>query len=498
MPDEIKVMLPVQFRPDKSAWIGVIFVGAMGLFFLIGPIFALNDPSPRNPPSFLEAIVMTIFFCAIGLALLSLAVWGELWIQRGAIIADETGLHWRSVRKWRHATWPQVRDYYDETLGRERVVIETDAGPLRISSSTVTNALALRDAIHQNAKWSRAKEWGVLGTRIEADWPRTFGYNPTEYLSNSRITCAIAFFWLFGFCWVLAKSWKGWMDIWQYSGPALVIVGLTLYFVWTLLYPYVALMTLSMLREVRLRTSERITVTSSGLIFESDTQRIECTWEEISDYYRDPMLATYSGDDRYVVVTVNGTFAFTLIENRFLLGEIIKRHAKNALYQHWRDYRPQHETGKKGERLYIYRTRYNRALMLLPMSFIPISLLVVSSSIELGNPGTADDLSVKIMMGFYGLASAIICAAYFVGSIEISESGITQRGLKGKKFLNWPDITQIRGTKIGGYELIGNNTRLGFYGMIGDSKILRDEIERRAINAEVLASWAQQSPYNGT
>ena len=95
------------------------------------------------------------------------------------------------------------------------------------------------------------------------------------------------------------------------------------------------------------------------------------------------------------------------------------------------------------------------------------------------------------MMTCYVLISILLCWDYFAGSIEITKDGIQQRGVRGRKFIVWHDVTQLRATKMGGYEVIGQDTRLGFYGLIADAEILRDEITRRAVNAEIAPSWTE-------
>jgi hypothetical protein len=484
----------VECRPNKSAWVGVVLFGLMGLFFLIGPILALEEPTSR-PPSILEVIGIIVLLGTLGSVMLLGAIWEALWLWRGVIVADHTGLRWRDVRKSYFATWPQVRDYYDETVRRRSATVETEAGNLNISDNAMTNIGALREAISARANNAKTREWGILGAR-ETEWPRTFGYKLAEQISVCRFFNAIAVIWFFGFLWGFVKSWQGWRELWEYSSPALVVLAAVLYLVLMLLYPFAAWMSWLTVREVRSRQTQQITVSQSGLIFEDGARRIECAWGEITDYYRDPMLAAHSSDDRYVVVSTRGSFDFTLLQGRRLLCEIIKRNARNALYQNWRDYRPQHETGAKGERMYNYRTRYNRALMLMPMSVFPISLVVLLVALqpELQPSNPPNFWGLGIVLGCSSIGAAVLYAAYFLGSIEITADGITQRGLRGRKFLKWTEITQLRGTKIGGYELVGRDTRLGFYSMIADVKILRDEIERRAVNAKNAPSWTKDKP----
>lgn len=492
MAEETEVTLPVHFRPARSSWIGVVFLCLLGLFLAIGP-FAFPTPPSRNPPSTFEVVFTTAFLGLFGLMLLLLAAWEALWIHRGEIVADNTGLRWRDVGEWHRAPWSQVRDYYEDTLRRRCAVIETDAGTLRISRGRVSNTPAFRAAIQQHAQWTLASDWEVLGTRPEIDWPSTFKYTPGTSLWGRIISNGISILWFSAFAWGYVKSWHTWAEIWEYSSPILVVVGTTVYFACALIFPAVSWVNISMLREARSRMAEQITVTPSGLIFEDGSRRIECAWEEITDYYRDPMLPNYSGDDHYVVVMAHETFDYTLIANNRLLSEIIKRHAKNALYGEWRDYRPQQETGGKGERIYNYRTRMNRTLMLIPLSVIPICGLIpfILPNQEIENPNSPNLWIVGIMISPYVIGLVIFCAAYFIGSIEISDDGISQRGLRGKKFLAWDHVTQLRRTKMGNYEIQGGNIRLGFYPSIADVRILFDEITRRSTKAEIMPSWTQ-------
>jgi len=115
-------------------------------------------------------------------------------------------------------------------------------------------------------------------------------------------------------------------------------------------------------------------------------------------------------------------------------------------------------------------------------------------------PSTQRDLNIFASVGALGLLAVTIWGwrAYYKFSIRTDERGITQTGWRGEKFVDWQDIIDFYRGDNSFYITAKSGVRLRFGNNIADCEILRDEIARRAVNAEVLPSWTQESSRTGT
>lgn len=499
--DTEKFSLPVRCRPDKSSWVIVGFSVISGLFYLLLPLLSLNNTVAAKPTSPSDFITSCIMCTLVGAPFLAVSIWGALWIIFGEIIADENGLRWRTVRKWHGASWPQVLDYYYDTPLKKRATIEFGTKNLNLLS-LLTQRDELQVAIAQYATNARTSRWEVLGLRPETDWPRTFEYKPENHLRGSIVPVIFAVLWVTGGFYMFWSVRGGLADIWQYSGAMFSLLGLIMFGLVLSFMPAFAWIAIATRREMQARRAQKIIISLAGLSYEDGAQRIECAWSEVLDYYRDPMAFWSPSDDRFVVVTPRGEWDFTLIEDRSLLQEIIERHATNAKYSHWRLFNPRHEIlAAQGERVFSYRGREQRAIIIGMTIIIPFFVLLAFSMppVFADNPPRADTPAPSAVLLSYALGIAAICWRAWVGEIRLTDAGATQRGVLGCKFLAWGEITQLRRGALLNCQIVGRGKRLGFTGFISDYKILREEIARRATKAEVLPSWwREDSDRTGT
>ncbi len=472
-------------------------IGA-GVFMLFAP-FILSDPKGSPPPTLASKIVELLLFW--GVAAFYTCGTGRLALHlRDEIIADENGLRWRDIRSWKSATWPQVSDYYQSEIRHRKIFIEANNEKFEYDFASMTNVAELSAAIEQHSTNARTSQWEVLGLRPELDWPRDFQYHPEKHLRPSIIPGIV------GATWVLGLSYGFWnirntfLEVWEYSGPAFALLGVLLFAL--LIYAGVGMASLeiSTRRETKARRAQKITVNKAGLIYDDGANRIQCAWGEIRDYYRDPMAYWSSSDDRFVIIAPSGEFDFTIIEDRFLLKKIISDQATNAAYKHWREYVPKHEVlAAQGERVFNYRTRENRALILPAMIAIPITIWMafVIPNANSSSQNQMNDAGARFMLLCMAFVLTFICRRYFVGEIRITDKGIAQRDILGRKFLAWSEIKQLQRGSFA-YQVIGKNQRIAFGSSIADKKHLCEEIALRATNAEVVPSWTQASTRTGT
>jgi uncharacterized membrane protein YjgN (DUF898 family) len=490
-----KFSLPLRCRMSQGYWFVVPGIVGAGMFMLLGPII-LPDSNFNKSPAIIDKISEFSTICLAWLfaaLLISLGLWLALRLLRYEVIADEDGLRWRFIRGWQRASWNQVHDYYYAKVYPMQAIIETDYGNIA-PDSTLKNLNILQDVIQLKATNARTTKWDVLGARPELDWPRTFEYKPEKHRRGGIVSVILAVLWVAGFVYAFWSVRGGLADIWQYSGAVFSILGIVMFILVFSFAPMFAWIVIATQHEMMARRAQNITIATAGLIYQNGAERIECAWNEVLDYYRDPMAFWSASDDRFVIVTPQGEWDFTLIEDRFLLQEIIKRYATSAKYSHWREYHPRREAlAAQGERVFTYRTRELRpfAICVVPVIMTLIVLGFFLPADETSKQPPPNRLSFLIVMSPYALCAATFCWMYLVGEIRIVEQGIRQRGISGKKFLAWNEVKQLRRIWSGAYEVVGENTCIGFRPSIADVQILRAEITRRATNAELLPSWTE-------
>ncbi len=432
--------------------------------------------------------MLGLFVGALGLP----AFLGGLWLSRTAIVADDNGLRWRSIGGWHQVQWQQVEDYYALFTHRPEFTvwrIETEAGKIAFQEGHFRQTAALRDIVQQHAQWAKPKKWETKGLRQDIDWPYTFSYRAQgerEFLIGHLI---LSVFWVgFGVKELIAKS-SAFYEVWNYSGPIMALMGLLLCLGFILFAPLFTGLWLMMYREFQARRHERITVSATELIFENNQERIAIPWDEVQDYYS---TYTKSGlaQHRFVVVDKNGSFDFAKIEEVGLLQKLISQLACHTPYHEWREYRP---TSTSPIKRYDYRNRNVRSL-LMGSGVLGVVLLLLGFYVQTAQvydtEARPDPIIGWIYGGVLGGCFLWLWRHYSVSSMTISDEGITQRGWYTEHFLAWEDIKELRTSGSSQHTccIIGHQ-KLSFGYYITDYRVLKDEIQRRAVNAEIHPSW---------
>lgn len=137
----------VTCRPGKAVALWLMLPGMIAFYCgMMACLCLFSGPGSRG-------LAVTLAVCsAIGLLGMLPAI---VWARRGAIIADEAGLRWRSLGAWKCVGWGEV-DYHGRQSRQNAsktivaAVIETTAGRIRFDSQW-TNCEPLQEAVERRA-----------------------------------------------------------------------------------------------------------------------------------------------------------------------------------------------------------------------------------------------------------------------------------------------------------------------------------------------------------
>ena len=134
-----------------------------------------------------------------------------------------------------------------------------------------------------------------------------------------------------------------------------------------------------------------------------------------------------------------------------------------------------------GRKIYHYRTRTSRALLLLGATMLLILPIRITGLIPLrdGQMPTLPDRMIGLIFVTPIVALTLGGAlAFWRASIQTDENGVTHRNIWGERFLRWDEIEAFT---FNGYftQIKGARTTIR-YGLVAASENLRAEIETRA------------------
>lgn len=484
--------VPVCSRPAKVAWVFVAFFTVMGGLSLSLPWM---EPRSREVGALMASGFMASFFLIPALVC-------AVWTARGRIIADDWGLRWRGLGRWRSAEWDNVQDYYDKLPSKSNrissgpeMVVETSAGRLTFSREWTPHQ-AIRDVIEQRATCARAKSWGVKGTRPEDDWPHVFHYDTRDNRTTLWVLSGCLLL-LYGMMlgraipktveWVRELGWG--------LGLAPVLVMLILLFTYSLMFWVGAFLPL----EAKQRKHQRITVSLSHLRYEDTGRTFEIAWRDVSDYFLASFPAKIAPGYLYRVVTNTGSFDFTAaLSEASLLRIIIPLYATGAKTKQWRSHddfdllggqRSRWSGGCEGvgERVFHYRTRTNRALLWLFAFFALIPLIPFAVDPWLGLPIRDDTGAILTTCALMGAAWLWTFWRYQTARVLIDSRGIIQNTMQGTRCVAWDEVQDYykSGSDMFIYgNIVSTEGRVRFWLGIADAEELQDEIARRAVHSQ--------------
>ncbi len=475
------------FRLRGDAWVLVWICAIMTLLLSAVGFFAPK----RTANDWLLALSFSALFGLPGL----FAFW---WVRKTYVVTDENGLLYSD---WRDATqlrWDDISDYYFKKRDKYLVAHIEAKSRVFILNYALSNGEDLQKIIQEKAQSSRAGEWALFGTRTFDEWPRVFRYKNTNIallvLTSIGLTVLI-------FALQLSKgaTYGGWAPMW--SGFLSMWNVLSLWgkigfvFVWLALASCLSVLFLAtrlpQARATKSHLQQTVSADLRGLIFQTPQEHVPISWDQVLDYYLEPVKGTLEMVDRCVVVTQHGEHSFlSPIVDGFTLREIVKKYATNAQSSEWKPRpgqsldnlkAPKHLQAATGARLYHFRTRSARAMLLM------FTLMIASapaSAILGGKFKTTGELAWFFMfLAVTGLATIYGWIGYAKCYIVTNENCLTLHGLFKARSLLWDEIKNYRSDGYACY-LDGDRERIRYFAMTSDAQDLMEEIKRRATNSE--------------
>lgn len=479
----------VEARPHAGNCFGAAFFGLTGVGLVIASL--LLSRSEPNQRLLWYALGLLISLPLIGISLLV-----ALWVSRACVIADEDGLRWRSIGRWRVATWDEVTDYYEQHLPNRRhglPVVETRAGRLPLGSD-LTHRDALLAVIAARAVQARVRSWGEKGMRAEDDWPRIFGYDTAHNRAAPWISGGSLAVLIVTMGWMLLPKTQGLVEEvgWPLGlGATLLALCLALGVPAALVLP-----TLPIHFETRRRRGQTVTVDLHGLRYSAPGREVAVCWDEVKAYFIGSAPGWVQVVGPAVVVTARGTFDFLpTLEDATQLRALIRRHAVSASTNQWHETAPERLGGEAalwsggscgvGQRVYHYRTRTNRALLLFAGGHW-LALAVSASFGPLRERLATDPAWVLGSAVVSTVALLWLTWRYRTAAILVDERGITQRAWNGSRFLAWAEVEELSTSGAESFQfgnVTGRGQRIRFWLSIADLDELQSAISNRSANA---------------
>jgi hypothetical protein len=430
-------------------------------------------------------------------------VWILLYYLRGRIIADQNGLLFQGVIRRRFVPWHEIEDYYfqfapessGETKNRAFLIVRGKRTRLSRNFKLFDSLL---DFVATHATAAAASKWEPIETRDLGTWPKTFAGHDTSGWSLFGLYLALTV--VLSVVFLLRAGSRGLsqsLSLWAYLSP----VGKFgfIFALWFLvgLFPSLILLQYPAIRRRRPYLSRVITVSLEGLEFHDTDRTVFVPWTEIHSYHLEsvpglpltPLCALETSTGRWEFLSTTGGRE---------LKAIIAARAVNATTKNW-SYALGHDNdaltpttqGSTDEHRFHYRTRTNRAGLLLP-SFMALVGLVFPCIIPMiyeGNlpatdaPQPASGYSPWPVMCFILLLLPTVYGwcAWFRSYLTYDQYGLTQHSLLGRRTIPWAEITSLREETY--YTVTGQHTTIRF-GIVADVTFLCAEIAERAVNAE--------------
>lgn len=476
------------------------------LFWLLAVLFLIITGCdlflPNTGPHPVPTKTFAVLRPALALLFGGLALGTIAWMYRAEVIADQIGLRWRGLGRWRRAAWSDVTDYGDR-LHRvgQRSEVRTE---IRTRQGTVTldqcwsRRDVLRRAVQQRATNTRVQGWALFGSRPEADWKCTFDYNTLDNRLSLFLMPILMGAGLFLLCRAVGRV----PEMAAEMGWPLAVASALMFCALLLLPGGVYAATFLLYRETWRRRWHRIVASPSGLLFEADGRRVEAAWEDVTDFYSEGYSGWRAWQTQFVVVTKHGAFDFLrTLKHLDLLTATIGCHASAADGARRASGESETLGGDRGQwsggrirvgqRVYHYQTRSNRALLWLPTAMALLCALLVllnhaglTRSRDLLGPTTTG--AVFLVLALWGWWR------FFSAKIVVDEQGFSQYTPFARRSISWTQVQDFYGDQEGwSFYIMGDGQRLGFWQGIADREELQDEILRRAVHSR-SQEWKQK------
>ncbi len=472
-----------------------LLAGVFGVITLLVGCAFWFEPPQRKTNSDLFAAIALLF--AYGIPALIAVVFG----LRSEIIADENGLCWRRVRRWKTVAWADVSDFYYPRESRKQAFfkVETPVGEFSFSEGANSHALALAELIVQRASNAKAREWGVRGLRDVDVEPQVFRYGNAE---NWFFGGLYPFFFgvpVFAPLYLLLSGNQSFREGWQIPFRTLLFCGIFFFLAW-LSFLAAFIFFVNWGRENWQRRHETLEVSPQGIVWKNGAVSLPVRWDEIHEFHVEGRSLQHR---LYWVETAQGGIQFSgAISNVGLLLKSMQKYAPRlgierarraeeklrATDSQWSGGRP-----GLGSKTFHYRTRSNRAQAWFPTALclvIPLVMLTIPPDEQLATPPATAALTCFLI----ALPPTLWAwFAYYRSALVVSDEGLEQVGLWRKKFIAWPQVQELKVRDDGARCIIGKDVQIVLHSGLClpiDWEELKDEITRRSINVE-SSEWRE-------
>jgi hypothetical protein len=478
------VELSVTSRPTSSnlalAWI-LVFFEALVCFL---PWIEFHFPNPAHSTT--ERVAMYGWCLAGGFALFGLVLLNLAWYCRSSITVSSEGIRQRFLWGERLIPWAAVSDYYYEDTPSQYPIIETSSGKLRLQPTMWNNTTLLEQVIQKQATEAKVSSWQRLGLRPVDEWPKTYRYaaSPHYWLIAGLVLIQVL---------VIAFRTPDFVrretifhlliEAGDYSVPsvAFFLFAIAFYALQFCIFGVVAFCIWRSARARRNRSYQTIIASQTELTYHDERQTFTVRWEDVTDFRstQKPRSLAYL----WVVETTHGDFDFeSCLHSPTSLCRVI-RHLTNhsdwprkaevfderlgGTASQWTG-----ATAGEGDRVFHYRTRTNRALLMVVLFMF--SLPAIFSFL---------DSKVELLKWFLAVVPiAVFWLFYCLTEIHIGQGGMLFLSPFRKTRILWEQVASVKIDASLGTILICSTTpekKIRLWPALTDYGELIAEVERR-------------------
>lgn len=463
-------------RLEPGLWlVAAIFIG-LALFGLVDNYLR---PWPTGRPGDATPAQLSLFLLALNLPLTVALLYFRIEM-------DASGLRSRGLLGWRVARWDQVREYYLTPMNPPQGVILTDTGRFNLGCHLMKRK-DVRDFVRTHAVAARNADWRLREAFLPAGETRVFQARKS-YRDLLVVTCP--FF--------VALGITAWSSYNLGQGAARfthqqrwMVEGLIMGSYAALIFGAISLFTLLRYRQLkkwnRERGEERIEVTETGIRWSAPGGEIAAAWNEVQLY------RTFNDRSRpspafRSLVTQRGTIQFDALalENGVILDQIIVRSLPpSARIERSADLGRARSSPEGGVRFDYQSSTHTFLLgaMTFLINLFPLRLgLVTYGWLPFHDSLRSEQISCIVL---FSLAAAFVApgwAGYFYSAVTLTDAGIEQRPIRGRKFVSWSEVRTIRLVAQATHVFVHGEEqpRLKVGALMADPRGLVEEIHRLA------------------
>ena len=470
----------------QPRWYLWVYVGwfAFGFFFVLLPLTTPPVGSPMQAK--IICLVLASIFCWVPGFLMC-------WLSiRTCFIADENGLRWRGMGRWKSASWQQVSDYFIKPMpkGQREFTVETANGNLKIGD--LDKRVQLQNFIERHALWSQSKHWEEREVQsLEINGEEIFETDLSfihSYPWKLGAMCCIVPLMIFAN--LIGKPAPNWAMLWatcQAMGWPVVIAMALTFLVMASLYPLMILAHYPRVRAMKERANQRISVSRSGIEWRNGADSMKARWDEITDFYIAPIPGWVEVRGHFVIETKRGTIEWVGLKNQARLLKLVAKYALNGTKKWGEKPKEKRQFLPDAPQIYNYRSREARALLLLMTFLVPTGWARAVVNATGLNPQVNVNSPADMALGWV-FASAITLAClwawicYWRFEIRLEASGFWLRNWRKTTFIAWPDITHYE-KNSSGFTVHTAKQSVRFFGLIDGVDNLGDEIKKKSVNS---------------